>query len=109
AAERFAVLQTAARILADNALFGVGFGAYARANHDYNPAVGKRDTHNTYVNIAAETGLPGLALFLAMIVSVLLAVNRARRVANRGSTLAETLRWLHMGWIGFMLAALFGS
>ena len=109
---RFAVLQTAGRILADHPVLGVGLGAYAHANRDYNPALGGYDTHNTYVNIAAETGLPGLLLFLGMMISLLREAIAARRYADRvgsSSGAAELPRWLLLGLIAFLVAAVFGS
>ncbi len=109
---RFALLQTAGRMVADHPVLGVGLGAYAHANRDYNPALGAYDTHNTYVNIAAETGLPGLILFLAMMVSLLREAIAARRYADRlgsSSGAAELPRWLFLGLIAFLIAAVFGS
>jgi len=109
---RFALLQTAGRMVADHPVLGVGLGAYAHANRDYNPALGAYDTHNTYVNIAAETGLPGLILFLAMMVSLLREAIAARRYADRlgsSSGAAEVPRWLFLGLIAFLIAAVFGS
>lgn len=110
AQQRFAVLQTAARMVGDRPLLGVGLGAYAHANLDYSPALGMLDTHNTYMNIAAETGLPGLALFVALLTSVLLAARDARRGTDRGSPSAsEMLRWLQVGLVAFLAAGVFGS
>jgi len=83
ARERFALLQTAVRMIGNRPVLGVGLGAYAQANARYSPAVGQRDTHNTYLNIAAETGLPGLVLFLGLVTSVLRgARQRPPRVAR---------------------------
>ena len=107
---RFAVLQTAGRIIADHPVLGVGLGAYAHVNRDYNPVLGAYDTHNTYVNITAETGLPGLALFLAMVLSVLAAARAAHRRADQlAPDQGETLHWLHLGLIAFLVASVFGS
>lgn len=110
AQQRFEILQTAARIVDDYPVFGVGLGAYTHANLDYNPALGLKDTHNTYFKVAAETGLPGLVLFLALLVSVLRAGGAARRHAERAlPAQAETLRWLLFALIGYLIASLFRS
>jgi O-antigen ligase len=106
ARERFAVLRTAVRIVADHPVLGVGLGAYEQANARYSPAVGQRDTHNTYLNVAAETGLPGLVLFLGLVTSVLRGARHARR-AWRGQ--AEAVRWLQYGFIGYLIAGMFAS
>ncbi len=110
ARERFAVLQTAARIVVDHPLFGVGLGAYTLANADYNPATGRKDTHNTYLNVAAEAGLPGLILFVALVTNVLRSARNARRRARLVSPAqAEMLRWLQYGVIGYLIAGVFDS
>ena len=48
-------------------LVGVGIGSYAFANAQYDPLTGERDTHNTSVNLSAESGLPALLLFIGLI------------------------------------------
>src|SRR5438094_4158375 len=83
ARQRFAVLQAASRIIRDHPVVGVGFGAYEFAQHRYNPALGYLDTHNTYLNVLAETGVPGLVLFLWIVISVVRTVRRTRRRARR--------------------------
>src|SRR5207249_547534 len=79
AGQRFAVLQTALRIVHDHPILGVGLGAYGLANARYNPALGDLDTHNTYLNVLAENGVPGLILFFALGISVLRTVHDTRR------------------------------
>ncbi len=110
AAQRFEVLRTALRIIKDHPVLGVGLGAYEFANARYNPALGTLDTHNTYLHILAETGVPGLVLFLALVTSVVQGARDARRRAARVLPAhAETLRWLQYALVGHLIAALFGS
>src|SRR6266699_5086917 len=110
ARQRFAVLQAATRIIRDHPVVGVGFGAYELAQYRYNPSLGYLDTHNTYLNVLAETGVPGLVLFLALVIIVLRDVHHARRRAGRRSpTQAEALRWLQYALIGYLTAGVFGS
>src|SRR5690606_13174059 len=78
AESRFAILKVALEIVRDRPLAGVGFEAYPRAHAEYSSgralpggALGMRDTHNTYLNIAAETGIPGLIVFLCVLGSVI--------------------------------------
>jgi O-antigen ligase len=88
----------------------VGLGAYEVAQYRYNPSLGYLDTHNTYLNVLAETGLPGLVLFLALIINVLRGVQHARRRAARQSPAqAEALRWLQYALLGYLTAGVFGS
>jgi putative inorganic carbon (hco3(-)) transporter len=110
ARQRFAVLQNAVHIVQDHPILGIGLGAYGLANAQYNPSLGTLDTHNTYLNIAAETGLPGLVLFLMLVASVLRRAHEARRRAQRVlPAQAEMLRWLQYGLIGYLTAGVFGS
>lgn len=110
ARQRFAVLKNALRIIDDHPLLGVGLGAYEQANFDYNPALGHLDTHNTYLNIMAETGLPGVVLFLAIVTIVVRGARDARRRARRVlPAQAEMLRWLQYALAGYLTAGLFGS
>jgi len=110
ARQRFQVLQNAIHIIQDHPVVGVGLGAYGLANYKYNPALGELDTHNTYLHILAETGVPGLVFFLAIVVSVVRSARDARRRAAAVLPAhAETLRWLQYALIGHLIAGLFGS
>jgi len=110
ARQRFAVLQAASRIIRDHPVVGVGFGAYELVQYRYNPALGYLDTHNTYLNVLAETGVPGLLLFLGIVISVVRTVRRTRRRASRAFPAdAEMLRWLEYALIGYLIAGVFGS
>jgi len=110
AQQRLAVLQTAIRIIEDRPVLGVGLGAYHQANRDYSPALGSLDAHNAYVKVAAETGLPGLLLFLALLATVVRSVLLARRRATLASPMqAETLRWLLLGLLAHLITGLFRS
>ena len=110
ARERFEILRTAVQITSDHPLFGIGLGAYALANRDYNPRVGIMDTHNTYLNLAAEVGVPGLLLFLVLVWTVLRRSRRIRRQLGKLSPdLEQAQRWLEMGLVGYLTAGIFGS
>src|SRR5688500_11716272 len=74
---------------------------------DY-PALGQKDTHNTYLNLSAERGFPGLILWCAMIFSVLRMAYRARKLATQAGAAAGSA-WIEMALIGFLIAGLFGS
>ena len=112
---RYAIWRVARTIVAENPVSGIGLGAYARAHATYAPrvgvplaALGFRDTHSTYLNVAAETGLPGLFLFLATIASVAFPADRVRRLA-KGTPRAVQLLALELGLLAFLLAGVFGS
>jgi O-antigen ligase len=112
---RYNIWRVARTIIAENPVAGIGLGSYPRAHATYAPrigvpvaALGFRDTHSTYLNVAAETGLPGLFLFLLMIGSVAVSCERVRRRA-KGTKWSEQLLALELGLLAFMLAGVFGS
>jgi hypothetical protein len=88
-------------MLEDHPLVGVGAGQFERNYQVYAARIGlddrfERSAHNSYVQMAAESGLLGLAAFVAMLVATLGSAMRARRLLLvRGrvsdSRLAEAL------------------
>lgn len=109
AGERYEILQTAWRIFVDHPVFGVGFGVYPRANDKYAPALGPRDTHNTYMNLAAEVGLPGLLLWCALVLSVLWYAYRRRKLAQQRQLATSPQAWLERAFWGYLAAAVAGT
>jgi probable O-glycosylation ligase (exosortase A-associated) len=117
ARQRHEIWRVAFRMIGENPVTGVGIGAY-KPNHEayaasaeFNPtARGKRDTHSLYFNVLAETGAPGLALYLLMLASVLVMVERTRRRLRRvNEAAARQLLLLQAGLVGFLVASIFGS
>jgi O-antigen ligase len=108
AEERFEILKIAWRVFVDNPVFGVGLGVYPRENARYDPIMGARDTHNTYLNLAAELGLPGLILWCALVWSVLRYAYRRRKLAAPGE-LTTQQAWLERAFWGYLAAALVGT
>ena len=117
ARQRYEIWRVAVEIIREHPIYGVGLGAY-KNNHaqyalrsEFNPtARGGRDTHSLYLNVLAETGYPGLLLYLGMLVAVLLAAERARRrCKNVLNVAARQLLFLEAGLVAFLTAAIFGS
>jgi O-antigen ligase len=117
AEQRYAIWKVAGAIIADHPIAGVGWGAYPQAHSTYAPTVdrtglarGARDTHSTYLNLAAETGFPGLLLFGALVAATLLHTQRARRRCRALlPRSAQQLFFLQMGLVGFLVAGIFAS
>jgi putative inorganic carbon (HCO3(-)) transporter len=112
---RYNIWRVAGTIILENPVSGIGLGVYPRGHAMYAPrvgvpdaALGFRDTHSTYLNVAAETGIPGVFLFLSMIGVVAVTSERTRRLA-RGTPRADQLLALEFGLLAFMLAGVFGS
>ena len=108
AEQRFEIQKVGWQIFVDNPVFGVGLGAYPLENARYSPELGIRDTHNTYLNLAAEVGLPGLALWCALVWLVLRHAYRSRRFAAPGD-LATQQAWIERALWGYLAAGLFGT
>jgi len=117
AEQRYTILEIAMTIARDNALTGVGLGAYSEAHgryaeerQEWTIGRGNRDAHNMYVSLAAETGLPGLLLFVGMLGAVLIRAQRTEKMlVVLSPQSAEQLRILRFGLIAYLLAAIFGS
>ena len=117
ARQRFEIWRVAARIIREHRVLGVGLGAYklehlrVSRSAEFNPtARGARDTHSTVLNVAAETGVVGLLLFLLLIGT---AVRDAERVRRAGRTLlpagARQLLYLELGLLAYFVAGVWGS
>ena len=117
AEQRYEIWKVARLIIREHPVAGVGLGAYPMAHNlasrqpQFNPtAWGRRDTHSTYLNVAAETGLIGLVIFVVSYLAAFVSVESTRRKlkALRPHT-AQILYAMEVGGIGFFVAAVFGS
>lgn len=117
AEQRYVLLQIAATVARDNAVKGVGLGAYTEAHGQYAEerqewgiGRGNRDAHNMYLNLIAETGVPGLLIFFGLLGSVLVRAMRMETLLRSQAPLeAEQLRILRFGLVAYLIAAIFGS
>jgi tetratricopeptide (TPR) repeat protein len=84
---RFVYFTAATRMLRDHPIVGVGFESYGLLYPRYRPVEGEAVpvdalptmVHNGYLQLAVTNGLPGLALYLALVSSVLLLLWRTER------------------------------
>jgi O-antigen ligase len=115
--QRLAIWDVARTIVSENLWMGVGLGAYPEEHNivsrrpEFNPtARGKRDTHSTYLNVLAETGLVGFLLFASMIILSLRKSYKARkRMEKRAPAMALQLFNMEVGLYGYLVAAVWGS
>ncbi len=71
---------------------------------------GQRDTHSTYLRIAAETGYPGLLLYLAMWGLVIVKIKRAKAaIKHVRPRETQFLTFLELSVIAFLAASVFGT
>lgn len=88
---RASLVANGARIAAENSVAGVGLGGFVRAYADLTGLEGEQPraaaSHNTPVTVAAELGVPGLALLLWLVGATLFTTLRraSRSFAGRAS------------------------
>ena len=117
AEQRYEIWKVGSAIARDHPIFGAGLGAYPEVHGSYaefgnfNPtARGQRDTHSTYLNVLAETGLPGATLLMGMLLSVLISGRKMVRSLIRVDPVFSTqLRTLLIGLVAFMQACIFAT
>jgi O-antigen ligase len=87
--------QAAARMVTAHPVLGVGPGGFREeyAAESHNAEVDEQTpvAHNMYLEVAAELGLPGFALFAGVIVVAAVASERAVRRAPGGAARAEAV------------------
>jgi O-antigen ligase len=94
----------------DHPLTGVGVGNYSGYYQEYARSLGievkrvDREPHNLFLEVAAETGLPGLAAFGAMLGGAFWALGTARRrwraaALEADADLAYALGAALVGWL----------
>ena len=110
---RMIAIDAGLRMIADNPFAGVGagnFGLYKRMWADVFPE-GPNLAHNTYIELAAELGLPALAAFFFLIWRSFRSLRRAERRAMtmRRETLARTAIALQASLAGYVVGAFFLS
>jgi O-antigen ligase len=117
AEQRYEIWKVARKIIREHPVFGVGLGTYSSAHHDYalgsefnKTARGNRDTHSTYLNVIAETGYVGGAIFIGMFLTLAVHAERVRRRARAVMPrVAQQLLFLEIGLLAYFIAGVFGS
>jgi O-antigen ligase len=117
ARQRLEIWKVARTIVAENPLTGVGMGAYPNAHYVYaqrpifDPtALGYRDTHSTYLNLMAETGIPGLIIFLTILAVTVVDTERTRRTSKASQPRrALQLYYMELGLLAYLIAGIWGS
>ncbi len=114
---RWQIWGIAAHTIRENPVFGVGAGmmpaahlAEARRRNAEANVQGARDTHSTYLRLAAETGIPGLAIYLTMWGVLFHQIRRVRRkIAATRTRDSQFLMFLELSLAAFSVTALFGT
>jgi O-antigen ligase len=109
--------------MAEQPLFGVGMRNFPVAEGTLSPMARLQErgigvwwgaAHNTYVQVGAELGFPGLLLYLGMIITALMSLRRLARRALRatwggGGEVSRLAQSLMAGLVGFAVGSFFLS
>jgi O-antigen ligase len=104
-------------LTARHPFFGVGAGMFPTAENDYARSLGERKgswlgTHNSYTQISSEIGIPGLILYLTILITCLKESRRVYKVTAGNLQFAEIgdmAICLNYMVLSFMITALFSS
>jgi O-antigen ligase len=104
---RWEIWKHGLRLIAENPLLGVGAGAFVVAEGSLHKTGGWLAPHNTFIQVAAELGLPGLAVFLFLLYRGFVNCRRVIRVTGRAPALAGyywTAHGLETALCGYIVA-----
>jgi O-antigen ligase len=118
---RLILWQGAWTSIKERPVTGLGYGSFSAASDDlifrtpgasvraYDLHVQGEHAHNAYIGTAAELGIPGLMLFLGLLVSTALALRRtaARARARDASFVARVANALTISLVGWAIASIF--
>jgi O-antigen ligase len=114
--DRWNLLLNSVKITLQHPILGLGPGNFAPYFASQATASGIfaewNGTHNTYTQLSSETGIPGLCLYLAVLVSSMRALGqiyrRARRIPGKeASDIATMALALQTSFMTFCVCALF--
>ena len=102
---RRTLLMESIRITLQHPIFGVGPGNFQAITESW------RVTHNTYTELSSETGLPGLGLFLAILILTFRSLNQVRKTpAHKNDAQIQLFTSaLRAGLYAYIVAAAFAS
>jgi putative inorganic carbon (HCO3(-)) transporter len=106
-----ALFWAALRMIADNPLIGVGPMNFKDLSTSYTGLDIANIAHNSFLEIAAEFGLPALGVFLLLLGSTFATLRRAIRFgpSTESRAIAGWAEGLRSGLIGFLVSAFFIS
>jgi O-antigen ligase len=118
---RLQIWQRGIGYMLQRPVFGVGPSNFEVAEGTISPFADRQQwgvgvrwnaPHNSFIQVGAELGVPGLVFFVGMLGSALLALHRVRRSRlhpSRGQPRPELIQALTASLIGFVVGAFFLS
>jgi O-antigen ligase len=106
-----ALFFAALRMIGDNPIFGVGPLNFKSLSTLYTGLEQGNIAHNSFLEVAAEFGLPVFVIFVLLLLSVFRILNRATELgaSAEGRRLAGWAEGLRSGLTGFLVAGCFIS
>ena len=105
---RMMVWQNGLKMIATYPVTGVGINCFNIAHADFSGTKINISPHNSFLQIAAELGIPGFILFLLIIFTSIIAARRVRRL-TREEKIPQEFWWLaaaiEVSFIGFIVSA----
>jgi O-antigen ligase len=112
--QRMSAMRAALRMFYDNPLFGIGPGQFSSTYQSYALAYNldmwaPPAAHSLYLEIAAEQGVLGLAIFAALIVTALVLTGRAAGQFSARGAFGEASLVRALGYVivGYLATAIF--
>jgi O-antigen ligase len=107
---RWTDFQVAATVVAENPILGVGMGQDILALNEARGRTTWRSVHNAYLEYAVDLGLPGVALFLWLLIATFRSARAVERYAARRPALSElgiVAAGVQIALVAFAVAAFF--
>lgn len=108
AQERLKLWDAAWQMSKEHPVVGIGPGNYAHFLKTYLPGTGRLDSHNSYLQMLAETGWLGLALYLLFFALILAVLNRIRNADPNGWR-GNFARWAQLTIVAYLALGFFKS
>lgn len=112
---RLFLLREALRLTFDHPLLGVGAGGFMAAANDAGSArqgpTKWQETHNAYVQVSSETGIPGFLLYFGAMGLCLVQLHRIRKKARaqRQPDMAGMAQCIQFSLLAFAVSSLFSN
>lgn len=103
-AERKTLLQAGLKVFLDHPFTGVGIGNSSTKIEEYTGL--RLVSHNTYIDIAAETGILGITLFFSFIFSTLQIFNKSKKLF-RSKEEIDLCNTIQTSFIGLLVLLFF--
>jgi O-antigen ligase len=108
AAERLELWSAGWQMAMDQPITGVGPGNYPAALGIYLSGKGLLAAHSNYVQMLAEAGFPGLVLYLAFFLGVLVMLDRIRR-SGPAQWQQRSAQMLQLALVAYLVGGIFNS